>query len=124
MNQERLAQKMSKVIDKLADDDKQKVIRTLFTVPSLKNEREMDLLMEGLTELQKEAVGKILALKLEDELAQEKLDKSKQSGAEVRQTALSILQSLIASPHTHHATSDSDLCDRALKMAQRLHDAT
>lgn len=114
---------IEQILEKLSDSDKERVIKALLLLPMLEGSREMRLMMDGLTEVQQNALGEIVLLKVSNEIAEEKSEKLKRAGMSVRRTAIAILQSLITSPNLR-AVSDEELCDRALKMAQRLHDAT
>lgn len=106
-----------KLLRKMPPEKRAEVLEKMLKI-RMCNINEVENIFESTADDVREVIGLFMIAFLEESSISEKSEKLKEGDAEIRKDAIAILNSLIAANPNE---SEDVLCDRALKMAQRLH---
>ncbi|MGL5720115.1 MAG: hypothetical protein ACRCYP_04920 [Alphaproteobacteria bacterium] len=106
-----------KLLRKMPPQKQAEVLEKMLKIPMC-DINEVRNIIESTTNDVQQVIGLFMIGFLEESSISEKSEKLKERDAEIRKDAIAILNSLIAANPNE---SEDVLCDRALKMAQRLH---
>jgi precorrin-4 methylase len=115
---------LEEILRPLRNEHQRLVVQVLLTAGRT-SQSEVQSTMNSLPPEVQEAIAQICILKLEEEQIQKKLDRQKASDAEIRQTAMILLAQMFQKDGmSSSAMHDSEWVNRAVRMAQQLHDLT
>jgi hypothetical protein len=116
-------QSLEQILAPFSQSEQGLIMTTILRFPTCNSDEERRSLTNRLNREQNRAVAEIILLGLKGSHLDENQHKRKLEGAAIRRTATVLLQSLIVAAGASEYC-EVGLCDRALKMAQHLHDAT
>lgn len=119
---------IGQIIDRLPLQERMTYCQIIMKLMTAKNDQEAEQVRQSLGYLSpslQQAIADTVMLKLEDAMMQLSVASKKRQGAEIRKTAEELLKTMIQKEwDAGDSRSDIAFVDRAIAMAQRLHDAT